>query len=581
MSTCTKADVDRGLRLGLRFLCWGLLILVPLFWAVRGLDMTDTGFMLTNQRLIFSHPENVTYWFHLWLANIVGGLVDLAFGGLGVLAHKIAAAFIFWATAACVFALYRSSVRRDSILVAIVVSMTFGFMGKINIVHYDNLSALLYVAGAALLLRAVLSRSHLLFALSGFVLGLNVFARLPNLVGLGLIFVPFFLNAISRDPERRMELHAKDICFFFAGAVAAASIALLTMVALGHLKYYAASLLDLGNTSAIDAGSYNKGKLVRRPLFDTLYALLYGLPLAAGIVAISAVLSLFKHRWLRVASGILLSVVTCCFAFTFIMNHGGTRLLFRVTSGLCYWTTLAIVLDRRSDIKLRLAAVLAACLSLSLNIGSDTGIGVSSYVFFAMFPCLFAAPNAFVGCMRGMVKSNSNAYHPLAAFPLVVVSIFLGVSVHATRWMVYRDTPDIGHTVNYPQLRGVFTSAARASALEEDLPAISRYAPPGSVLFAYDSLPLLHFAAKTRPYLGNPWPVQFSERYLDTLLRQEESRGPLPVVVLAKKNARNGLWPNTDAEPRFLKPVQSFLRRNHYKLAWESSSIEIYTPSGL
>jgi hypothetical protein len=193
-----------------------------------------------------------------------------------------------------------------------------------------------------------------------------------------------------------------------------------------------------------------------------------------------------------------------------------------------------------------------------------------------MFPALLAAAESYSQARQSPFRKSG--YRPLLLLPVAAAAFFLGISIYAIKNRVYRDVSEMRRTVDYPQLRWIFTSEERAKALEESLPIISSYVPAGSVLFAYDSVPLLHFAARTRPYLGNPWPAQYYSGYLDSLLKREESRAPLPVVVLAKSNARSALWPVNRASLVNPEPVRAFLERNKYRLAWENSAFELYMP---
>ena len=560
--------------------CLSLLVTIPLLQAFRGLDMTDMGFLLTNQRLIFSHPESVSYWFHLWLTNITGGLVDLLFGGFGVLPHKFTAAVIFWGTAAGIFLLYRHSIGREIILLAVAASMAFVFMYKINIVHYNNLSALCYVFGGVLLSEAVVRRQVWLFTFSGFLLGLNAFVRMPNIVGLGLIFVPILLDLLTNDPSRKSRIGFKAVVFFFLGAFFAAAAAFLALAVLGHLRIYLASLWDLSESSERDVGNYSLIKLILIPMRDIVYSLVYGLPVAVSFAVASALVSLLKKRWLRIAAGFLIAGIVYGLVVGPIWKATGLatslRLIYRATAGVCYWAILVILFDRHADSRLRFTAVLTACISLALNVGSDTGINVSTYVFPAMFPALLAAGESFARTSGRFLKTTW--LRSFVSLPLVVAAFFMGVSGYVIKNIVYRDMPQMHRMVDYPQLRGVFTSEARAQILEESIPVISAYVPPGSILFAFDSLPLLHFALRTRPYLGNAWPAQYDPRYLDTLLKREERQAPLPVVVLAKSNPRWSTWPANSAPPVHTEPVEAFLVRNQYGMAWENSAFELYLP---
>jgi hypothetical protein len=555
--------------------CFVALIAVPVAEAFRGLDLTDMGFVLTNQRFVFGHPERVAYWFHLWLTNVVGGLVDLLFGRFGVLPHKLAAAAIFWATLGSIACLYRKKVPGILILAALTISMAFDFFNKINIVHYNNLSALLYALGAAALCEAATGAKRRMYFLSGFVLALNVFARVPNVIGLGLIAVPWALGLFIRDPDDRFRLGWKDYASFMAGALAAVLASLIAMALLGHLGHYLHSLNDLANSRTMDAGSYGLGAQVKRPLRDIFRSLAYGLPFAAALGLVSAAVSLFRRRLVRLALLIAIGLAAC-FVAPSIFRMRGTILYF--PAGICYWASLATLLDKGASRGLKLATAMSACLCLALNVGSDTGINVASYLFPAMFPALLAFSRASARAFR---LGKSAAYAPLRDSVFVVIAFFAGVSIFMIANGVYRDVNSMVRTARVEQLGHEFTSEPRAAALEEAMAVIEAAAPPESVLFAYDSICLIHFATRTLPYLDNPWPAQYHPDYLKRLLKEKERREPLPPVLLAKRNPRSNSWPDSSRSPVHLETVMEFLDRNGYRLSWESSAFALYLPGSV
>ncbi len=54
MAAAVVQQQGGALRRCLRAACFVLLVAVPLLQAFRGLNLTDKGFVLTNQRLVFS-----------------------------------------------------------------------------------------------------------------------------------------------------------------------------------------------------------------------------------------------------------------------------------------------------------------------------------------------------------------------------------------------------------------------------------------------------------------------------------------------------------------------------------------------
>jgi hypothetical protein len=566
-------------RNSLRIVCLTILIVVPILEAFRGLDVTDTGFVLTSQRLIFTFPADVSYWFHLWLTNVIGGIVDLVFGSFGVLPHKLAAAVIFWCMIVIIFRMYRNRVQADTILVAVTIAIGFAFYRKINIIHYNNLSALFYLLGASLLLKGLIEQKSRFVFFSGFVLGLNIFIRIPNILGLGLILVPYGLDLITRDQERRIRAGVKDLGSFSLGAAMAIIIAVLAMLALGHWSIYLRSLGDLANSSTVEAGDYGLREVIRRPIRDTLSAIQWGLAAALVIAAFSALASLLKKNWMRMPFAVVGVFLVYYFAIGTIFSRFGSSFIYRSSAGLCYLAVAFIVLDQRSDRKLRLSCVLIACISLALNCGSDTGITVSTYAFPAMFPALMCVAMSLKSFPRTVTQTSR--YHPLSASALVVSVLFVGFSIYAVENGIYRDANRAGSVARHPQIRWILTGHARAQVLDEALPVISSFVSPGTILFAYDSLPLVYFATKTRPYLGNSWPAQYNPKYLNLLLKRQESVKTLPVVLLARANPRRGAWPLRDEPISDSWPVELFMARNNYQMVWENSAFKLYLPPKL
>lgn len=555
-------------------LCLTALIVVPVVEAFRGLDMTDTGWMLTNQRFIFSHPGAVTYWFHLWLCNVLGGVVDLAFGTYGVLPHKLAATLIYWATVGSVFYLYRRSTTRWQILVATTVSLVFNFVNKSNVVQYNNVSSLLYLLSAAFLAEAVLGQRARWYVYSGIAAGLNVFVRLPNVVGILIIFLPYLLLIpVFRGDAEPVKVKLRDVVLFLVGVLGAVVAAISTMAILGDLPYYSQSIGSLVNTQSVDSGGYGLSTVIRRPLRDAGFAILSAVPALGVLAATSGFVALFRNRLLRMLSGIF---VAGAVLVLFSAIHPNLHWVFIVSSGVCYSAVILILLDRHSGLAIKLTAGLSAAITLMMSIGSDTAIVSATYLFPAMFPALLYAANA----LRRLTPGIQPLRRLVSPVGFAVCMCFVGLSAYEIPHGVYRDTNAMRWTADYPQIARIFTNRARAQELDHALPVISQFAPAGSTLFAYDSLPLVNYATRTLPYIGNSWPAQYAPAYLDKRLKLAEKTERLPVVLMAKSNPRSDQWPLDNKPITNAGPVVAYLERNHYKLVWEDTAFSLFVPPG-
>jgi hypothetical protein len=561
----------------LRAFVWTGIVLLAVSHVLRGLDVTDTGFLVTNQRLIFSAPQSVSYWFHLWLTNIIGGIVDLLFGRYGILPHKIAAALIILASLfAATRLLYRGRVGGTLLLLGIGAGAGFQMASKIFTVHYNNLSALFFVLAAGFLANGVLDGKRMPFFFSGLILGFNCFVRLPNLVGLALILIPFLVPLFLPKRGELSGVGIAQILLYFSGAACATACALGGMAVLRHFPLYLESLRALFSSTAIEAGSYSLSKVIMRVPKTIAYCFLL------GTVAISAFLSLFKRRSVQLALtglGLVLSIAVFVGPLLTALRYKSA--LYAIV-GLCFWLILVGLFDKQSDRDIRLTGALSAGIALALIGGSDQGIHVASFAIPFMLPAALDAASRFSRLIQFTTVSSLQrlAQRIESILPIVIAAVLAAFSLYGSIWMVYRDTPFPTEMVDHRELRGVYTSDTRATALTEGLAEINTLVPEGGTLLAFDSLPLIHFATRTLPYLSNSWPALYGEDYLDKLLRQREREGTLPAVVLAHSNPRSSAWPSNTSAPVHLKPVESFLARNRYREHWSNAAFTILLPEG-
>lgn len=167
----------------------------PLF---MGVELCDSGFYLTFYDNIYSHPECVEYNFMYYLSGLTGGaLLKIMHTALGM---RIVGAAVNVLCALCLAAAFparrfRSAVAGSSLLMIVGswwLPLTFS---------YDHLTSLLTCVGLLLIMRSVTARNRTgavcLALASGLVLGMNTFARIPNVLG----FAYILLVPIGRCPQ--------------------------------------------------------------------------------------------------------------------------------------------------------------------------------------------------------------------------------------------------------------------------------------------------------------------------------------------------------------------------------------------
>jgi hypothetical protein len=169
--------------------------------------------------------------------------------------------------------------------------------------------------------------------------------------------------------------------------------------------------------------------------------------------------------------------------------------------------------------------------------------------------------------------------------PIFALALVTGLAAFGARhqWQgAYRDAQSrasMTAEVASPMVRGILTTPARAKTLDELLVALADRVAPGDALLAYGSIPLLHFMTGTKPVLGNPWPILYSEAELGArLLRLTEM--PKAIVRARDDLTRSREWP---LATRHLRPpwgkryrmLDTWSAAHGYHAVWRNDVFEV------
>jgi len=566
-----------------------IIIIIPVLLMFQGIDATDTGWMLTYFQNIFTSPDSVSYWFHLWLTDFTGGLWYLIFGNLGLLGFRIAGVLIFFLTSFLLYRTYREYLPADYILAGLLLGMTWHFSDKITIIHYNNLSYL-YFSLALLFFHKGLKGSNKYIFLTSFIITLNGFVRLPNLLGLSIGFLYLWQRVLQGDSLWSI---VKSVCFFIAGILGAVILAFSVMSILGHLQLYLKSVSSLFNDTG-EAYSHYGAKSMEAKFDADIMRSLY---LFAGF-CLYLVPSVFFLRYLKQRSILffrivisVLSVIFLVFSWYFLSN---SSLFFYITIGFTFITILLTFFSlNESGTSYKFVVAGALLFLICMSVGSDTGMKVGTYALLGTFPAVigFWYDRRNYSCSL-MTEENKILLKFFITESgkrfvlLVFLTFYIPCSLSSIWQGVYRDGARLNMTssVDSRLLRGIFTQKDRALVLDELLTALQEFVKPGDPLICFESIGLVNFLTETRPALSNPWPLLEMPSHLETLLDGlENSPQTLPVVVMAKHQTRSASWPdsgpvNQKAEDIVRRKIfYGFLEKNDYSTKWQNDMFVVMT----
>jgi hypothetical protein len=542
----------------------------------QGLDFTDMGFWLTGYRDFYTRPVTMGGRAVCWLSYFISHWVGVALGG-GVLAYKVGYVPLVTASAIISYRLLAYQFGPSRLLGAMVLLTVFftkEFGG--NWIGYNELTALFYLAGGALVFCGLVSSRKLLVVLAGIVLGGNLFVRLPNLLGITLVSAVWLHAWAYRWSLRELLIWS---AWFLSGFAFGIALILCLIAVNGHCHIFFQALRGLFEIGPSADSADSASGMFRRFITDHVRAFDMALPLVvfgAWLASWAA-----RQKTLRASAAVAAGTLLLVFA---LYRHGYWPWII---AGLCYVILLAVVFrESRKDRRLALLAFIAGMVLLLAPLGSNNGI------INAVYGMWLALPLTLILLWRSSDLTIGQFSMKTGGFRVFAMTVMLALFFQslATAWRhTYLDSKNrfaMTHSIAHPLLAGTYTTAERAKVVTELLDAMPHFTEPGDEVLAYNAIPLVHYLTGTHPWLRDPWPDLVSAKKLAVLIRQKEQSGArLPCVVRATGSTYTNSWPIAaqplatwwhQDEPR--RVFAEFEQRHRYVVAWTNEFFEILTP---
>ena len=504
--------------------------------GLQGFDMADEGWSLTGHQQIFNDPESVEYLFLYYLTHLIGGVWNYLFGWGGIYSFRLLTSIVLTLTSLIIWRLLRPYFNSWSIVVGIWASFFCSYYG-IMIFYHNYLSAFLSVCAATTLFKAVKNYDWRWMIISGIILGCNVFARLPNISLITLVFllIPFYIY--NRNINKAIFLLLSGSGGFLIGLV----FIILRMLLLGHVHIYMNAINSGLSASSSADSTHNLGTM--------------------AITYLNVYKSIFTTGY-----------------------HNNTHTIYL----LCSLGWLWVVCSQRYNREYVYIATIAIIILHTLPIGSDFGInnmGENS---------LYLA----VPILTGFVWKEINTISDIrlhrcgSVIAIILIAFFY---IRGAKQILYQcyfdDGPRWKKTYMIDAtLATTFTTERKRLLLNSLLHELSKYTKKDDYVLCFQNSPSLHFLTCTRPYLYNPWVWTYDSKNMEyQFQRAEQEHSQLPVIVRDKSIMPQWYkydpnWNNVFAEETYLhknkkiKLFNDFVIRHHYNLIWENEVFQILLP---
>ena len=555
-------------------------LLLSIAWqlhcALHGLDLTDEGYLMSVYQWfgtdITAAKGAGGYPLTCWLGWFVAHYLP----GNGLLAMRLWGVALVTLTEVIAYLWLRRWFSSRLLLVGLFIQLVF-VSGDPKPLGYNTLTGLFYLLALIATIEGLTRNRYLLLFVGGMFVGVNIWIRLPNIIGLCLLLIPLCWRFLK--PDYGVKRAVNDSLWMLYGLAVSFITVMLLILQTGVGEQLEEFLLSISGQLGGNS-SHASGTMFLTYLKNYGEALLYLVIFLATIAAFSFGNQLIRSprkTWHRPCGVLLfLMAVITLIGLLYIQSDVLGHRILSTMNGIALAGCI-ILLTEKSQPILKGIALAAILMALLCPLGSDRGF-VTMWV-----GTWLALPVGFCGLSK---KVPANGLRPAVLVLLLIVILKIEVKAYYDPEPKYLKTS----AIDSPQANNIYTSERKARVLNPLLKELRQYVKPGDTMLIYDDSPMLYYLTQTKPFGGISWPGVFvGQRYIQVFQKTLADKPQLPVVVLqyfstsgawtAVDNSRYDTSKETNPDLRAMKEMlNGFLNLHGYHPIWSNGYYTIFLP---
>ncbi len=572
-----------------------ILLLWPLVKINQGIDVTDSTYSLGNY--LFADRLDGVWVFATFLSNEIGSLLVRLPGGDTLLGINIYTGLIISATALIVYYGMRKDFTAPVVFAGEFFSISCCWIP--SGILYNYLTYLLFNLAAICLYRAITGRRTVLFYISGIILGLNTFVRIPNAVEAAFIIavwigIPIVLKR-SGDKDKR---YTAELMGATGSCIIGYVIGIAIPMAIMALKYGpdVFGRLLTGLTGMSESNSeYTIGAMILRTLAAYGHSLKWTLLLVAVVFAGTLMMAVLKAKPFLKWTGRIIYVGILVLMLRFFWGQGMyTFRYYEDYTSIYEWTMIILMLAWacvlsvliRSDYNplVKVYAALTLIILLVTPIGSNNYTMQNVNNLFMVMPFVLYVIGGWLyrGVHRLRLKNVLYGCNfPWMSMMLLVFAFTVLQTTLFHMSFVFKDGMDgtprdayIGKTEATESVAGMSTTAHNAEAIKGLCEYTAGDSGIESVIY-WGDCPGLSYILRLPAAVGTAWPDLNS--YVTEDLKEDLGRISDDDTVMSTAV----IWRRTGSELSETAAVKeemirSFIEDNGMTVAYENDEYTVY-----
>jgi len=553
-----------------------ILFIVPLLRINLGVDITDTGYSLGNFEN-FSNMEGM-WVLATYLANALGHFFTLLPMGHTMIGMNFYTGLLVSGSMVIAFL----SLRK--ILPGMVV-----FLGEIlafflcwcpTAIIYNYLTYFFMLLALLFIYKGLLQDKNWFLVAAGFLLGLNVFVRFPNLVQMGFIVV-VWVDGIWRKSPLKKVIYRTLSCM----AGYAMSILLLLGVTISQygVSGYKDMLFSLQGVSTSIQG-YSPIEMILAVLRAYYQNIKWTWIIILFVVVMQLVYSICKKKALKIGICVALGIGVLAILYFYYRNGLFYSFIYNEYPVMFFWAAfflvqsigiaVALLIKKDQNRSIKILACMSLLVLALTPLGSNNGIYTNFNNIFLIAPVTLYGYYVFF-----LQKEKRGKRMPIA---LAIMTILLITFFQCGMFKLVFTFRDIGLGAKLntkieinDRLRGMVTNEENAKILEEVTVYIFENELQKQNVLLFGEAPMLSYCLEMDTKMGSTWPDLLSFTMDDFVAGLTRSKGSL--VIIRKETYPVDLRFASDLVDEKAKKLQQFLLDNEYTIHFENDGFILYS----
>lgn len=547
----------------------GLIIVIwPLVFLNKGIDVTDTGYVLSKYKYVFTQQSLNT--FRILFSELTGGILYKIAPSHQLLFLNLCGYISYLLIGTMTYSMFKEYMNKNLLLVAILIA-SFFTKRYLTIISYNTFTALVLCLGIYLLINALKKDNDKMLFFSGVVLASSMFFRLPNILQLSLVLVIVWYYYFCL---KNTELTKKKLYVFFAGVSSSFFIAMTIAI---YFLGWNNIILENSATAKLSVSDDSHGivNMLYRILAELKVGIVVLIKIFCGLISLiffSKVLKFIANdKFIMTLTGIFVIIFSGIIAF---MKMDYSTYLY-ILSVLSITLSIYFAFKYRKK-KSTLSTLITANLIVALIIPLGTDNGLGHYATFLYLPLVTIFCILFLE-LQEYYKTNKKVFfditYALMLF-LLLTGLITGFNL-ATKY-VYRDAPnhELKYSVNSSVYYGMKTSQERSKALNNFVEIMKLY--KDQELLSYGEFTIGFLLTDMKPFFKTVWPdlASFSLATFQQQLQEKEQLGIRPVIVLVSMEEKDFF-----RDYNKLALIMKFIAVHDYKIQYKDEYFTIYVPN--